>query len=131
MTEKANLWIVKALEDLKVAEHEMRLEEKEIVTSAVCFHCQQFVEKVLKAFLVAQGVDFPRTHNLEILLKLCSEQDPEFKELDVGNLTYYAVEARYPDEFSEPSIEEAKECFKIAKHIEEFVLGKLQYNKGC
>lgn len=129
MKDKAKLWIEKAMEDLRVVEHEMRLSEEEIVTSAVCFHCQQFVEKILKAFLVFKDVDFPRTHNLELLLRLCSEQDSEFKNLIAGNLTYYAVETRYPDEFSVPSIEEAKDCFRIAKDMKQFVLSKFGIDK--
>jgi HEPN domain-containing protein len=41
-------WIEKANEDLYVVE---RLTEDEIVaTSSICFHCQQAVEKFLKAF---------------------------------------------------------------------------------
>jgi HEPN domain-containing protein len=38
-------WLIKALNDVKVAVHEMALAEEEIVTNAVCFHCQQAVEK--------------------------------------------------------------------------------------
>ena len=125
MNEKVKIWLTKAREDLKVADHEMRLPDGEVVTSAVCFHCQQFVEKMLKAFLASKGVDFPRTHNLELLLKLCGEKDPDFKDLTVGDLTYYAVEIRYPDEFSVPPMEEAKECFEIAKKVGRFVFGKL------
>jgi HEPN domain-containing protein len=36
----------------------------------VAFHCQQAVEKYLKAFLVRHQVEFPKTHNLEQLLDL-------------------------------------------------------------
>lgn len=58
-------WITKAGDDLVVIE---KLTEFEIVaTSAVCFHCQQVVEKYLKAFLIAHGVEIKRTHNIERL----------------------------------------------------------------
>lgn len=44
-------WIEKAGDDLIVID---QLTQFEIVaTSAVCFHCQQVVEKYLKAFLIA------------------------------------------------------------------------------
>jgi len=63
-----------------------------------CFHAQQCVEKALKALLIQQGIDFPRTHVLETLLDLLtaagvgvpSQVDEAFV------LTQYAVEMRYP-----------------------------------
>lgn len=33
---------------------------------------------------------------------------------------------RYPDEFYTPSLDEAKECVKIARKVKEFVLKKLE-----
>lgn len=124
--DKIRKWVIKALEDLKTAEHEIRLSDKEMVTTSVCFHSQQFVEKILKAFLSSKKIDFGRTHDLEILLKLCTEEDKDFKSLDVGNLTDYAVEVRYPEEFYTPTIVEAKECFEIAQKVKSFVLKKLK-----
>jgi len=123
--EKVKKWIIKALEDYRTVENEFKLPEDEIVTSSVCFHSQQFVEKILKAYLVSKGVDFGKTHNLEFLLKLCSTKDKDFEMLEVGNLSDYAVEVRYPEEFYTPSLEEAKESFEIAKRIKEFIFAKM------
>jgi len=81
-------WVIKAMEDFRIAKHELDFPEKEISTGPVCFHCQQVVEKLLKAYLVLRNVDFGRTHNLEFLLKLCSKEDQDFEKLDVGNLTF-------------------------------------------
>ena len=53
--------------------HEINLPDDKMVTSAVCFHSQQLVEKSLKAFLVEKSVDFPRTHNLEFLKELFTQ----------------------------------------------------------
>lgn len=64
-------WLIKAMEDFMVAKHELNLSEEEIITSAVCFHCQQLVEKLLKAHLVLNNVKFPKTHDLKFLLDLC------------------------------------------------------------
>ena len=55
MKKKVKMWVRKALEDFKTAEHEMNLPKSETVTSSVCFHSQQFVEKMLKAFLTSKG----------------------------------------------------------------------------
>jgi HEPN domain-containing protein len=35
----------------------------------VCFHCQQAVEKMLKAALLASGVEPARTHDVGFLLE--------------------------------------------------------------
>ena len=118
-------WIIKAVNDLKVAEHELRQPEDEIITDAVCFHCQQAVEKLLKAYLVSKNIDFGKTHNLEFLLESCLKIDPDIKDMDVGNLSFYAVEIRYPDELYMPAIAEAKECFRIASKDKDFLLKKI------
>jgi len=98
--ERVKRWIIKAMEDYKTIENEFKLLEEEIVPSAVCSHAQQFVEKkFLKAYLTLKGKDFGKTHNLEFLLRLCFEEDKDFNKLNVGDLTFYAVDVRYPDEF--------------------------------
>lgn len=122
-------WIIKALEDFKVAKHELDLDEGEIATGAVCFHCQQCVEKLLKAYLISKNADFGKIHDLKLLLKFCTEQDPKFDDISVGNLTFYAVEVRYPDEYYIPSVDEAKECFDILSKIKNFVFKKLNINE--
>jgi len=43
-----------------------------------------------------------------------------FKEL-----SSYAVEVRYPDEFYVPSLEEARRSFEIAVEVKDFVFRKL------
>lgn len=130
MTDEVKKWIIKAMEDFKIAKHELSFPEDEISTGPVCFHSQQIAEKLLKAFLLSRNVDFEKTHDLEHLVDLCSQQDSEFKELNVGNLTSYAVEIRYPDEFYIPTIEEAKVCFKIANSVKEFVLKKMGFKEA-
>jgi len=104
-------WIIKAVNHLNVAEHELRQPTDEIITDAICFHCQQAEEKLLKEYLASKKYRFP-THNLEFLLERCLEIDPDFKEVDVGNLSFYVVEIRYPDEFYISSIPEAKIMFQ-------------------
>ena len=38
--------------------------EDDCPTDTVCFHAQQCVEKYLKAFLVLEGIDFPKAHDI-------------------------------------------------------------------
>lgn len=73
-------WLSKANEDLLVVS---KLTEFEIIaTSSACFHCQQAVEKFLKAFLIANGVETKKTHNIEFLLSECSDIDKDFADID-------------------------------------------------
>lgn len=118
-------WLIKANKDLKVSENEIILPPEDMVTDAICFHSQQAVEKYLKAYLIFKQVEFDKTHNLEFLLEICIEIDSDFSEIDVGNLSFFAVEVRYPDDFYIPTEQEARECLEIARKVKEFVYTKL------
>ncbi len=120
-------WINKADKDLLTAERELTFEDP--VTDTICFHCQQAVEKYLKAFLVHHQIYFTKTHRIMDLLDLCATVDNSFiDELkDVDNLTDYAVEIRYPDVWLEPGIKDTKEAFELAKKVKEFVLIKIEF----
>lgn len=119
-------WLDMAENDLRVAEHEFEVDKKERVNEAICFHCQQASEKYLKAYLVSKNIDFGKTHNLEYLLELCAKDNKEFSCLEVGNLSFFAVEIRYPDEFYIPTQKEVQESLSIAKNIKNFVLSELK-----
>ncbi len=122
-------WVMKAINDINVAKHELAQSESEMVTDAICFHCQQSVEKFLKAYLILKKIEIGNTHNLEFLLELCKKQDLDFGSLDVGNLSFYAVAVRYPDEFHVPSVQESKESYKIASKVRDFILRKLELDR--
>jgi HEPN domain-containing protein len=60
------------------------------------FHAQQAVEKTLKAWLAALGLEYPLTHNLARLLALLEKQGAGVDEFwDLTEYTAYAVEYRY------------------------------------
>lgn len=118
-------WIAKAGDDLIVID---KLTQFEVVaTSAVCFHCQQVVEKYLKAFLIANGVDIKKTHNIEFLLAECEEFDPDFRLIDPKDLNDYGVDIRYPGDIYSPSIEETLEHKQIAMDVKELVEQKIKH----
>ena len=121
----------RAESDLKVAKHMLEIDEPP--TDAVCFHCQQAIEKYLKAFLTFQNVRVKKIHDLEALLNLCIEIDKEFENLDkekISSLSFFAVEVRYPDEFYIPTIDEARENLEIALKVKEFILKKLNIKES-
>ena len=121
-----NKWIKKAENDLITAERELSFEDP--ITQTVCFHCQQAVEKYLKAFLVHRQIYFTKSHKIMELLELCATVDSSFTDQlqDADNLTDYAVEIRYPDVWLEPEIKDAKEALATAKKVKEFVLERLK-----
>jgi len=92
-----------------------------------CFHCQQTVEKGLKAFLVWRVAPFEKVHSLTYLLDLCERQDPGFTSIRdrAETLAPYAVEVRYPGEAREIAQTEAEEALATAEMVWKFVLNLL------
>lgn len=122
-------WLKRAESDLKTAK--ILIDSKDVITESICFHSQQAVEKYLKAFLVFHKKEFRKTHIIAELLKLCIDLNNDFnklKELNIQSLSIYAVEIRYPDDFYNPTIEEAKESIYLAEKTKEFVFEKLKEN---
>src|ERR1035441_6331804 len=94
-------WIDKADADLEVAR---RLEAEAAgnlrIREIVGFHCQQAAEKYLKAFLTRCQIEFPKTHDIKLLLELAG--DPLAGSLsDAKWLTPFGVEIRYPGDTAE------------------------------
>lgn len=116
-------WLRKAESDLTNAG--MCLDAGQALDTA-CFHAQQAAEKYLKAYLTAHEIDFPFIHNLEKLVELCAQRDPSFLDLKAlsQELTPYAVELRYDDEFW-PAIEIARQALDAALEIKHFVIDRL------
>ena len=69
MNPRPHEWVEKAEADLVTARREYRA-RKHPNYDATCFHAQQCVEKYIKGCLEAQGVDFPKTHDLIQLTSL-------------------------------------------------------------
>lgn len=70
--EKVKVWLAFADDDIRMAEHAMKLKSK-APYRIIAFHAQQCAEKYLKAYLVYHDVDFPYTHNIRRLLDLCAK----------------------------------------------------------
>jgi HEPN domain-containing protein len=115
-------WLAKAQSDLKVARREAAADDP--ATDAVCFHFQQAVEKMLKAWLAWRDQTPPRTHNIEVLLAACETLDAGFAELrDAEALTAFAVEIRYPDNLYFPTPQEVRETDETVQRVERFLEG--------
>ncbi|MBI4740318.1 MAG: HEPN domain-containing protein [Betaproteobacteria bacterium] len=67
------------------------------------FHAQQAVEKAIKSVLARHAIEFPRTHNLAMLIELLRRQSialPPDAE-DLVRLTPFGVAFRYDDSAGE------------------------------
>ncbi|MDX1605186.1 MAG: HEPN domain-containing protein [Candidatus Competibacterales bacterium] len=93
--EHARLMVAMAGEDLQAIRY-MDDPEK-FAESVFGFHCQQAVEKLVKAWLSMAGVSVPRTHDLRALFRLIEDLDAGQVErfIDLVDLTDYAVQFRY------------------------------------
>lgn len=120
--EEVRQWLTKSQRDLKVAW--VLFENEESLLDAVVYHCQQSAEKSLKAYLTYRNTTFRKTHDLDVLIDLCSLSEPSFQELKDGAdiLTPYATEFRYPSDTVEPERYEAEEALEIASSILNFVV---------
>jgi HEPN domain-containing protein len=95
--EVAELLAGKAAGDLLVAQK--LAPDPEVNDDSVGFHAQQAVEKALKVALTLNGIDFPKTHDLDFLLALANRSEIELpaEMPQVGWLTPWAAEFRYDD----------------------------------
>jgi HEPN domain-containing protein len=59
-------WLAKADNDLETAK--FLFASGRPFFSAICFHSQQAAEKYFKALLTWHQIEFPKTHDLELLL---------------------------------------------------------------
>jgi len=121
-----NDWLKKSLSDLKMAKK--GLKDDDDTLDCVVYHSHQCAEKALKSYFVFKNKGLERTHDLEYLLKMCSEIDFDFLILkdDVKKLNPFSVQSRYPDDRFYIDREEAEYTIKIAKKIFDFVENKIE-----
>lgn len=102
------------------------IEYEPIILDTAAFHCQQAIEKYLNAYLVFMQIDYPRSHNLESLLDLIHATDNSFEDFHFLNLTSFAVEIRYTDDYLIPDIEEMKAYLFLVEKVKNIVLFKIK-----
>ncbi|MBK9498037.1 MAG: HEPN domain-containing protein [Leptospiraceae bacterium] len=115
--ENSQVWLRYALSNLERAR--LGKETENILYSDICFDCQQAAEKSLKAVLVFLKKDFPKTHSIQKLLSLLSDDyqiDDSIRRATL--LTDYAVDTRYPIEIGEqPDENDYKEALALAESV--------------
>ena len=110
-------WLDKAAMDLRSAEADLGVSPP-IVGDAL-FHCQQAIEKALKAFLTWQDEPFRKTHDLGELGMQCVALDGTLEALlrQAAPLTEYAWKYRYPGDVDAPEVGAAREAIALAQEV--------------
>lgn len=94
MKAKVKEWLAFAELDYKSAE---KLNEDEHLTASAAFHCQQAVEKFIKALIELSDQSVPRTHNLQALMGLVMEKFAlSFDQDLLDRINDVYIDARYP-----------------------------------
>jgi len=112
-----NNWLDCANRNLKSAKV---LLENDCGNDYVAFHCQQAIEKALKALILYLYATLESGHSLLYLCKKVMEKEPSFKDVLEKCLfvNQYYIETRYPNENKlEVTAEEAKRCIDISEEI--------------
>ena len=114
--EETRRWLRYAQEDLVAAE--AMLSSSETMPRHVCWLAQQAVEKAIKAILIFLQIDFPYTHDLDVLRNLV----PDGWQLkadypDLAELTEWAVEARYPGSWPDATETDAHAAARQARNV--------------
>ena len=132
MKKQVEGWIILADKDLMAAE--IVLKDDYPLTNIVAFHCQQTIEKYLKAYLIEKDVPLIKTHDLIKLngmIKNIKDLGIDENKLIVINEVY--IESRYPGEIGLmpdgiPTDEQAKEFIEYAKEIKRIISNELKEN---
>ena len=121
----ARAWLDKAALDLRSAR--VDLEAAPPILGDALFHCQQAVEKALKAFLAWHDHPFRRTHDLVELGVQCSTIDAGLESLlrRAAPLAEYAWKFRYPGDVPEPTDTEAEGALRLAAAVVEAVIERV------
>ena len=118
-------WRAKALSDWTTVE--ILLESEQCPADTVCFHCQQYIEKLLKAVLTRYSIEAPKTHDLRRLIQLAEPYAQELSQFaDKSDiLTAHGVETRYPGDYREISNNEMSEAVSFARKLGDVLLVEL------
>jgi len=108
---EAERWLARVDEDLRAAGALLTITPPAL--GAAAFHCQQAVEKMAKAVLIALRQPPPKQHDIEELGRRVRAHHAALGEAfgEFAGLTRWYVSARYPDAGvdEEPTREEVRE----------------------
>lgn len=90
----------------------------------IAFHCQQAVEKYLKAILIYYSIDFIKSHDLVYLLDLLSRkiEIDELKFKKAFTLNNFGIQIRYPNKIIKLTKDELETAIHISEEFRLFAI---------
>ena len=118
-------WAAKAEIDYQTANR--LLQDEEPIRESIAFHCQQAVEKYLKALLVLYQIEFPKTHSIAQLLDLIASTDTALADSlkETVALTPFGVQIRYPGDFPDVLPGQERMLFALSARARAAILAQL------
>jgi len=129
MKKQVKDWILLADTDLNAAE--LIIKDENPLTNIIAFHCQQTIEKYLKAYLLEKDNPPIKTHDLIKLNGMIKEiNDLSIDENKLIMINEVYIESRYPGDLGLlpdgfPTKEEAKEYIKFANELKIIINNEL------
>lgn len=126
-------WLIRADEDFEFASS--NLKDRNQFFGQICFHFHQSAEKYLKAFIIANNLEFEKIHDLLKLLKTSQKKEPNLSCLreSCKFLNPFYVETRYPIHWpTHYTKEEAQKAKNAAQNISDTIkdLLKVKQERG-
>lgn len=129
-TSNPNAWTFFADNDIALAE---TIIENPRFTGEIVFHCQQAVEKYLKAFLAKNKASLIKTHDLGKLYSKVKEiKNLNLDETFLDQLATLYIESRYPTDIallpdgSLPTQEDAKIYLNFTQKVASVIKAELE-----
>ena len=114
-------WIKYGNMDFESASYLLNM--KPLPYEIICYHCQQAVEKYIKAYIVSCDEELTKIHDLIELNKICKKYNVKFEAIDkmCSELNNYSVIIRYPFHTLDLEETDVKKALKYANEIKEFI----------
>jgi HEPN domain-containing protein len=118
------IWLDRAKSSLAISKNKS---DEDIFFEDLCFQAQQAVEKAIKGLLIFYNVDPEKTHNLVSLIKELSKCFTVPDEInDTVILNDYAVQTRYPGDYTPITEDEYNEAIKVAENCVNWIKNKIK-----
>jgi HEPN domain-containing protein len=115
-----------AEDDLKIVFTLWRKKEK--IHRGICFHAQQYAEKIVKGILEFNNIKPPKIHDIFSLSEKCKELNINIPltEEELQFLTSVYIDVRYPPDVGllpngEPTEEHSKYAYEIVKKLNKWI----------
>jgi HEPN domain-containing protein len=114
---EASGFVDKAMSDLMTMD--ILRSHEDYPKDSLCFHAQQYAEKMVKAKLIEMDIHPPKTHNIVLLLQNFPDSPDILRATEIAEiLGLYIVDTRYPGMgVSNISEEDAELAYEYAIEI--------------